>query len=64
MNVNTNWSVQKIGDDTVRYEQSHTYNGNVVVEFKLEGDTVSITRGADHAHQSIIDHAQRILKGA
>lgn len=63
MNVNTSWSVQRIGDDVLIYEQNHTYNGNVVVEFRRQNGNVVITRGADDAHQSIIDHANRVLKG-
>lgn len=63
MNVNTSWTVTRIGDDTLRYEQRHTYAGDIVVDIQRQGDDVVVTRGADHAHQSIIDHAESVLKG-
>lgn len=64
MNVNTSWSVHRVGDDTVVYEQNHTYAGNVRVEFQNKNGEIVCTRGADYAHQSIADHAASILKGA
>lgn len=61
MNVNTSWTTNVIGNDTIRYSKTDAFHGDILVEIaKVDGNIV-VTKGRNDATADLIDHATRVL---